>query len=168
MRRAVIITAIISIVSCVAGIVLYTTGTTVVYLGTAVEQFDEDAMDDLADYHAVSVFYTIGFAVSLCFYIFQIVAALKYSVCMLCTAVFFQLATMGFNIWTGWENTNFMIEQGAASWIQHIGQVIFTVTFTGFWLWPVVVLIKEIKSGIMSAETYPREAHSCCCIKESK
>ena len=31
------------------------------------------------------------------------------------------------------------------------------------WAYPSVFLFNEIRNGIMSAETYPREKHSCCC-----
>jgi large-conductance mechanosensitive channel len=34
---------------------------------------------------------------------------------------------------------------------------------TAFWIYPSVMLITEIRNGIMSRETYPREEFSCCC-----
>lgn len=40
-----------------------------------------------------------------------------------------------------------------------IGSGIFTVLY----IYPHAGLINEIKSGIMSAATYPREEYSCCC-----
>lgn len=36
-----------------------------------------------------------------------------------------------------------------------------------FWLYPSVMLIIEIRSGIMTRETYPREEFSCCCTSKS-
>jgi hypothetical protein len=33
----------------------------------------------------------------------------------------------------------------------------------GFIIYPMVRFIKEVKLGIMSPETYPREEYSCCC-----
>jgi Ca2+/Na+ antiporter len=35
---------------------------------------------------------------------------------------------------------------------------------TAFWIYPSVMLITEIRSKIMTRETYPREEFSCCCV----
>jgi large-conductance mechanosensitive channel len=35
---------------------------------------------------------------------------------------------------------------------------------TAFWIYPSVMLITEIRSKVMSRETYPREEFSCCCV----
>lgn len=34
---------------------------------------------------------------------------------------------------------------------------------TALWIYPSVFFINEIRSGVMSAETYKREEYSCCC-----
>ncbi|CAJ1934356.1 unnamed protein product [Cylindrotheca closterium] len=44
---------------------------------------------------------------------------------------------------------------------------ILTVIFTLLWLYPSVFLSIEIKKGIMTKETYPREEMSCCCVSQN-
>lgn len=39
-----------------------------------------------------------------------------------------------------------------------------TAIFTALWVYPSVFLSVEIKKGIMTKETYPREEMSCCCV----
>jgi len=36
--------------------------------------------------------------------------------------------------------------------------------FTALWMYPSVMLICELHSGVMSAKNYPRERASCCCV----
>merc|ERR1711935_1191053 len=39
-----------------------------------------------------------------------------------------------------------------------------SATFTFLWVYPSVMLAVEIKKGIMTKATYPREEMSCCCV----
>lgn len=48
------------------------------------------------------------------------------------------------------------------------GIFVFNAVVTGLWIYPHVGLILEIKKGIMTPETYPREEYSCCCIDKSR
>lgn len=41
---------------------------------------------------------------------------------------------------------------------------VLTALFTLLWVYPSVFLSVEIKKGIMTKETYPREEMSCCCV----
>lgn len=41
---------------------------------------------------------------------------------------------------------------------------VLTAIFTLLWVYPSVFLSVEIKKGIMTKETYPREEMSCCCV----
>ncbi|CAJ1934364.1 unnamed protein product [Cylindrotheca closterium] len=41
---------------------------------------------------------------------------------------------------------------------------VITALFTLLWVYPSVFLSVEIKKGIMTKETYPREEMSCCCV----
>jgi len=86
---------------------------------------------------------------------------------MLRTTVFVILIQFGFNIYNtllAFQNVN--TEQGGnidyndGNFIASIGILVICY---GLYLYPVIGLISEIKSGIMSQETYPREAYSCCC-----
>lgn len=38
------------------------------------------------------------------------------------------------------------------------------LVMSAFFAYPHVVLIREIRAGIMTPENYPREEHSCCCV----
>lgn len=37
---------------------------------------------------------------------------------------------------------------------------------TALWVYPSVFLAVEIKKGIMTKQTYPREEMSCCCVQK--
>jgi len=45
-----------------------------------------------------------------------------------------------------------------------IGTFVSSAIFTFLWVYPSVMLAVEIKKGIMTKETYPREEMSCCCV----
>jgi hypothetical protein len=40
--------------------------------------------------------------------------------------------------------------------------------YTILFMYPHIGFIHEVKSGIMSAETYPREESSCCCVTQRR
>ncbi len=47
-----------------------------------------------------------------------------------------------------------------------VGTIIVNLLFTGFFIYPQVVLFYELKiSKTMSRPTYRREEHSCCCVR---
>lgn len=39
-----------------------------------------------------------------------------------------------------------------------------SLLYNGFFLYPHIFLIKEIRSGVMTKENYPAEKQSCCCV----
>jgi hypothetical protein len=41
---------------------------------------------------------------------------------------------------------------------------IWTLCFAGFFAYPHVVFLKELKEGIMSLDNYDNEIQSCCCV----
>jgi len=43
---------------------------------------------------------------------------------------------------------------------------VVSAIFTFLWVYPSVVLAIEIKKGVMTKETYPREEMSCCCVQK--
>jgi hypothetical protein len=45
---------------------------------------------------------------------------------------------------------------------------IFQAAVTLFVLYPMASFIREVKTGIMAPETYPREEYSCCCTTTRK
>jgi len=80
----------------------------------------------------------------------QLFAATTYNVGMLCCVVVILLFNFVWNI-------SFTISDGSWFYIIIIIENVISI-------YPVVGLISEIKSGIMSKETYPREAYNCCCV----
>jgi hypothetical protein len=47
-----------------------------------------------------------------------------------------------------------------------IASYVILGAITALWIYPSVMLVTEIRSGIMSRETYPREEFSCCCTSK--
>lgn len=140
-RRAVVVISIIFMIVCLIDVILFAISSTTVT--------DQSAMNALAVYAIIAA---IFFFVNL----FALVAALRYSLCMLSTVVLLILIEFGLQIYeitvTYAGNSNPLI-----------CSIIGAVIGYGLYLYPVVGLILEIKSGVMSKETYPREAYSCCC-----
>jgi len=96
--------------------------------------------------------------VFVCFNIFTLFAAVKYSICMLSTAVFLILLGLG------WDILVLFIVDNSSEYSEEIPElytIIVSVNvyvfFAGLYIYPVVGLISEIKNGIMSEETYSRE-----------
>ena len=48
-----------------------------------------------------------------------------------------------------------------------VGYIIAGI-ITALFVYPSFCFIHEVRSGIMSKETYPREEHSCCCMSERR
>lgn len=44
------------------------------------------------------------------------------------------------------------------------GAWIINAVITGLFIYPHVMFITEVRGGILSEETYPREKQSCCCV----
>mmetsp|Transcript_23831 Transcript_23831/g.67384 ORF Transcript_23831/g.67384 Transcript_23831/m.67384 type:complete len:244 (+) Transcript_23831:214-945(+) len=51
---------------------------------------------------------------------------------------------------------------------QPIGSYISGVIFAGLWAHPSIGFVYEVRKGIMSEETYPREEFSCCCVNKGE
>lgn len=153
-RRAVIVLAIIGIVYYGVFFVLTLVGTGIGAAALAA------ADDDFSGAGAAMVGVGGGilaalFAVGMCFYIFQLFAALKYNMCMLATVIVFDLIGLGYNIY-------YYIAYSVDATGVAVG-IIMSVIISGLFIYPTAGLIMEIKAGTMSAATYPREAYSCCC-----
>ena len=87
--------------------------------------------------------------------IIGLIGALKYNIFMIGFDVLVVVGVFAYNIY-GSVNA----AQTAANMALNI---VLNVIFTSLLTYPSVMLITEINSGKMSAETYKREAHSCCC-----
>jgi hypothetical protein len=45
-----------------------------------------------------------------------------------------------------------------------IYDAVMRIGVSGLLIYPLAIFIHEVKRGVMSKETYPREEHSCCCV----
>lgn len=45
------------------------------------------------------------------------------------------------------------------------GNFISALVLLFFWIYPMGMFISEVRQGIMTPETYPREEFSCCCSR---
>jgi len=55
-----------------------------------------------------------------------------------------------------------------ASIISLAPEIVIQAVLTLFFMYPHIGFIMEVHSGIMSAETYPREEFSCCCVSSRR
>ena len=154
-RRAVVVISIVYMVWYSIAIIVIATGSGLaaggafgVY-GTDLDLSDED-QQDLTDTGVALVAVIVIYAILMCFSIFALVAALRFSVCMLGTVVFFILVQFGWSLYVS-------IAPVAYNTAGMTVSIIVSIIAYGLWLYPVIGLITEIKSGVMSCKTYPRE-----------
>jgi len=165
-RRAVIIMGIIGLIISVLNLILVATGAAL--LGSARSSLSSNSDDNQlnnglndavgAGLTGLTVFIII-YVLQALFYVFQIVAAIKYNVPMLAIVIVVNLVWFVLGM-----ITIFQVGGGTGN---VIGNVVFYVIFLGLEIYPTAGLIKEIKGGTMSKETYPREEYSCCCTPNS-
>ena len=151
-RRAVVAMSIVGIVWNIIAIIFFALGS-----GAAAVAANADYLDlseeDQENFRAVTINTGVlagVYAILLCFSVFSLVAAIRYSVCMLGTVVLFILVQLGWSLYVVIGNPS--NGTGAIT-----GGIIGSIIGYGLWLYPVIGLITEIKSGLMSKETYPRE-----------
>ena len=130
-------------------------GTTTIN-GVTYQTSIDDGFNDAVDASLTSMTVVIIIQVlQALFYVFQIVAAVKFNVPMLAIVIVVNLVWFVVGVVS-------IFETGISTGVV-IGSVVFYVIFFGLEIYPTGGLIKEIKGGTMSKETYPREAYSCCC-----
>jgi len=161
-RRAVVVMGIIGLVFAVIYLVLSVTGAAFVgSLSTGCNDvYSDDVYSDLCTEETVAGTYSLAIlaviaAVQVLFYIFQIVAAIKYNVCMLATVIVVNLVWFVLGM--------ISVSRSGQTTGSIVGSIIFYIIFFALEIYPTAGLLKEIKAGTMSKETYPREAYSCCC-----
>ena len=152
-RRAVIVMAILGIIEFTILIIVQVFG---IAFGASIVAEAED--DDLVQASGIGIAVTSGliaglYAIGLLFSIFHLLAALKYSVCMLATVLVFNFIGLGYDIYYATLVGGDLM----------IGLICYCIVVAAIYIYPTVGLLMEIKEGIMSPETYPREAYSCCC-----
>jgi len=61
-------------------------------------------------------------------------------------------------------NTANTVEDATGENLSVIPSIIISAVITMLFMYPHIGFMYEVKVGIMSAETYPREEFSCCCV----
>jgi hypothetical protein len=109
--------------------------------------------------------------------IFQVMAIVAllgarfYNIWMLSVVIVWYVINYAIGIYISIDNINAVNNLSNPEIPQYrnpIGLFIFNAIITGLWIYPHVGLIIEIKKGIMTPETYPREEYSCCCVDSSR
>ena len=161
-RRAVIIVNAVGIVLGLLGLVFYAVSMVVI------DTFDDDLAaleqgfdEDLQRYTRVG---WILILVDIIFSAVAIIGASQYNVIMVWTTVgwfmlhFLVTTIMSIQAASRFEDTYTSYEAP-----NPVGDVVLSALFTALYIYPHLRFIREVKSGILSHETYPREEFSCCC-----
>jgi hypothetical protein len=163
-RRAVIILSILTIISNVIGMIIYTQS------NQAIRGFDLDddgVFDEVEDlYRQQAILAGVGLFAS----IVAVVGAYRYNVYMVGFNVLYIIASFITSIVLTNEAYNTVEEDYNGN--NGIPYPITTVVFQGFfmllYIYPHVGFMYEVKAAILSEETYPREEFSCCCTPNSR
>lgn len=116
---------------------------------------DEQVTEFQSTYIISMVIYGIGLLVN----VVVICGAAMYSSCLIMLGVLWIVVELGFSIY---YQTTLPKDQNPmySTMYTIIGSIIWDLLI----LYPHIVLISEICSGIMRPETYARERFSCCCV----
>ena len=163
-RRAVVVISIMYMIYYLILCILWFTGATTAIIFGAATRDNEDVDSDAA-LVAGGAAYIVGSLAIVFFFcnLFNLCAALRYSTCMLTTTILIVLIELGFSIWQTIETQNqlqksadeYNFETNTAAGLA--GGIIAAIIVYGLYLYPLIGLNMEIKKGIMSRETYPRE-----------
>jgi multidrug efflux pump subunit AcrB len=112
---------------------------------------DAQAAQFQESYMTSMIIYGVGLLVN----IIVICGASMYNACLIMLGVLWILVELGFSIY---YQTTLPKDQ------YPVYGIIGSVIWDGLILYPHIVLISEIRNGIMKPETYARERFSCCCV----
>lgn len=162
-RRAVIVLAIITIVLGVAGII--GTVASSAFINTLPVD-DDDLVDIIRKSNQINAIFTgIGIVAAIC----ALLGAMKYNIGLVAVnIVWLVLSFIATTVVTVLAYKD-LDEQYEEENIQTpYPSFIVGAIFTALFVYPHVGFVTEVKSGIMSEETYPREEFSCCCVQERR
>jgi len=165
-RRAVVAISVIFIVVYIINIILVATGSAATFVTRNVnDNLTQEQKDDLDELGTVGIISIVVYVIFFFCNIWALCAALKYSVCMLSTMVVVILIQFGFYVYQTWAVFTEQADQAGIDFnnVSFIVTIVIAAICWGLYLYPVIGLISEIKSEIMSQVTYPREDYSCCC-----
>ena len=160
-RRAVIVVAILFIVFTGLSLIFSITAASV----PGVESVDDDQIQAILDNNTIQTI--ILSAIGLVMAVVALFGARLYNVPMLCLVVLWFAVNFGVGVWLNIDLINSINEVYRQNGTQEIAispfGFVLSAVITCLWVYPHVGLIVEIRQGIMSVETYPREEYSCCC-----
>lgn len=155
-RRAVIIlnglTVILGALSIVAGAVLESV------VGAPSTNLDDDFVDGQTRTSMITT--GVSMFVAIC----AILGAIKYNIYLVGLNVVWTIASAVIAAIAALELEDFLEENSPSTPYNAIPNIIVTALFSLLVIYPHVGFIYEVKTDVMSAETYPREEHSCCCV----
>jgi hypothetical protein len=99
--------------------------------------------------------------------IVALLGARFYNVPMLALVIVWFLVSFAYSIYVSIDTVNEVnaLDDPTISQYRYpYGSYVVSAVITALWIYPHVGLIIEIKKGIMSPVTYPREEYSCCCV----
>jgi uncharacterized membrane protein len=151
-RRAVIIFNIFLVIVGILSVLGYTQGI------EAMQAADMDSDEIEVTYMQQAILTSLGVFAS----IVAIVGAYRYNVYMVGFNVLYMIANFIATI----VLTNKAYGDDAMPF--PITTIAIEVAFLLLYIYPHVGFMSEVRAGILSAETYPREEFSCCCIQQRR
>jgi hypothetical protein len=158
MRRAVIVVDIIQIVLSVIGAFFAFSGRSVFSALSDLSEYDFSAYESTL---RISGIVTL---VGIFFYAMGIVGASIYNMYLVGLAALWYVAGFIIGVVLDVQATNEFNNDNNENFGYGIWRFVFSGVIAALFIYPHVGLISEIKSGTMSADTYPRERYSCCCV----
>jgi len=157
-RRAVIVVNIIFIILGVMSITGAIGNTQVIQSG-----YDDDQVED--DLKQINTRNAIVSGIGLAASILSLIGAIHYNIIFVAVNIVWMLIQYIANIIiteVAYKNiediSNKDVNRGLL-----VGVYIVQAVITALFIYPHVGFINEVRKGIMSRETYPREEYSCCC-----
>jgi len=160
-RRAVIVVTIIGIVVGVMNLITILTVSAVGAAGAIEDDKVEEVYKDSAPF--LAAFTAVALLASIC----GLVGALKFNTCLVAVDLVWMAVNFIVGAVVSMSNANDVdaLQDDQVDYKPNpIGDIIFSAVITSLWMYPLVGFIMEVRKGIMSRETYPREEHSCCCV----
>lgn len=160
-RRAVIIVNIIIALLEGLFLILAASGAWTSYFDTSTEKLE----DHMKPYITAEI--VLG-VVSILFSILAIVGAVKFNIKMVVPNVLWLIVgfiiglVLLFHSCAGVDD----LDSETLDYTCEIDfiSIVFALLWLLFWCYPHIMFISEVRKGIMTPETYPREKYSCCCV----
>lgn len=132
------------------------------------DNFQFDSVDDdavLNELDTMSTPLAVIAGLGIVFHPVILFGAIKYNVRLLALGIAWTVASMAAE--TSVQFNTFRAADDLSKAGESLGSplpgLIGSIIGTGFFVYAHLMLIREIKSGVMSKETYEREKYSCCC-----